>query len=596
MIPMTKLDILIKNGGIIDGTGSPMFKGNIGIKNGKITHLTKTEIEEDADTIIDATNLAVSPGFIDVHAHADETLLIYPTADNYIAQGVTTVVGGNCGFSPAPVCDWWLLSFWELDWWHELQPFKYYPPLMHPIEKVNEKLAEKLGFTIDWHTFNEFLDKVSRKGISVNYVPLVGHNAIRAAVMGNDYKREAKPNEIEKMKEHAIEALEAGAHGLSTGLDYAPGYFANTQELIELVRVVKEYNGIYATHWRRTGIRTETRKEIRPPEKIKGIVEAVEIGRKTGVPVQISHISTAYTIYPPPPSSLLEAAANATLKVIEDARKDGVDVAFDVIPNTTGGVFSVPNLISLLTPWIRESGSEEKLIENLKAEDYRKEVKEAIYSGKWYSVNPLINPYWMDKIVIRKCKNKNHIGKTLGEIAKSKNTDPVEMLFNLIIEDPDTLYEPKYTNEIEVATFIKNPYSMIGIDTFALDFRWEAKAPSYYLPHPNTYGGYPRYIRRYVKELKILSIEEAIKKITSTPAKRFSLEGRGVLREGAWADIVTFDLNKLRDMGDYLNPRQPPIGIELVIVNGEVVFKDGKHLLNKPGKTLKRMKSNPKVD
>ncbi|MCS7363844.1 MAG: D-aminoacylase [archaeon GB-1867-035] len=593
---MAKLDIIIRNGNIIDGTNSPSFTGNIGIKNGKIIYVTKSEIEEDADVIIDATNLTVTPGFIDVHAHADETLLMYPTADNYIAQGVTTVIGGNCGFSPAPIGDLWLLSFWELDWWHELQPFKYQPPLMHPIEKVNEKLAEKFGFTIDWHTFNEFLDRVSRKGISVNYVPLVGHNNIRATVMGNDYKREAKPNEIEEMKEHVREALEAGAHGLSTGLDYAPGYFANTQELIELVKVVKEYDGIYATHWRRTGIRTETRRETRPPEKIKGIIEAIEIGRKTGVPVQISHILTAYTIYPPPPPSLLEAAAKATLKVIEDAKKNGVDVAFDVIPNTTGGVFSVPKLIALLAPWIRESGSEEKFIENLKAEDYRKEVKEAIYSGKWYTINPIINPYWMDKIIIRKCKNNSYVGKTLGEIAESKGIDPVEMLLNLIIEDPETLYELTYVDEVEVITFIKHPDSMIGIDTFALDFKWEVKVPPYYLPHPNTYGGYPRYIRRYVKELKILSIEEAVKKATSIPAKRFSLEGRGILREGAWADITIFDLDKLRDVGDYLNPRQPPIGIEYVIVNGEIVFKNGKHLLNRPGKILKRMKSNPKVD
>ena len=145
---MAKLDIIIRNGNIIDGTNSPSFTGNIGIKNGKIIYVTKSEIEEDADVIIDATNLTVTPGFIDVHAHADETLLMYPTADNYIAQGVTTVIGGNCGFSPAPIGDLWLLSFWELDWWHELQPFKYQPPLMHPIEKVNEKLAEKFGFTI----------------------------------------------------------------------------------------------------------------------------------------------------------------------------------------------------------------------------------------------------------------------------------------------------------------------------------------------------------------------------------------------------------------------------------------------------------------
>ncbi len=585
---MTEIDILIEKAKIIDGTGRPMYEGYICIHNGKITHISTDKPKVDAKKLIEAEGLIACPGFIDIHGHADETILLYPKAENYVLQGVTTVVCGNCGFSPAPIGEYWLMSFWELDWWHELEPFKYYPPLMHPLEKVNEKLKEKYGFTIDWKTFGEFLKKIENRGTSINLIPLVGHNTIRAAVMGKDFKRKAKPDEIEKMKEHVREAMEAGAHGLSTGLDYSPGYYADTNEIIELVKVVKEYNGIYATHWRRTGIRTETRREVKPPEKIKGIIEAIEISRKTGVPVQISHLLTAYTIYPPPPDTLLEAAAKATLKVIEEASRDGVDVMFDVIPNTTGGVFSVPKLISLLTPWIRESGGVSKLIENLKAEDYRRDVKEAIYGGKWYSVNPNINPYWMDNIVIRRHKNENYVGKTIGEIAREKNSDPVDVLMDLVVKDPDALYEPKYISEVEVATFIKHPLAMIGIDTFALDFKWEAKVPPYYLPHPNTYGAYPRYIRKYVKEMKILSLEEAIRKATSMPAKRMKINDRGIIREGAWADLVVFDFNEIREVGDYLEPRKPPKGIKYVIVNGVIVVENGKHTGKLPGKVIRR--------
>ena len=585
---MSEFDILIMNAKIVDGTGKPMYEGYIGINNGKITYVSTEKPKNDAKNIINAKGLIVSPGFIDIHGHADETILLYSKAENYVLQGVTTVVSGNCGFSPAPIGEYWLMSFWELDWWHELEPFKYYPPIMHPIEKINEKLKEKFGFTIDWKTFDEFLRKIEERGSSINLVPLVGHNAIRAAVMGKDFKRKAKPEEIEKMKEHVREAMEAGAHGLSTGLDYSPGFYADTNEIIELVKIVKEYDGIYATHWRRTGIRTETRREVKPPEKIKGIIEAIEISRKTGVPVQISHLLTAYTIYPPPPDMLLEAAAKTTLKVIEDARNNGVDVMFDVIPNTTGGVFSVPKLISLLTPWIRESGGISKLIENLKAEDYRRDIKEAIYNGKWYSVNPNINPYWMENIIIKKCKIKDYINKSIGEIAREKNKDPVEMLMEIIIEDPETLYEPKLISEIEVSTFIKHPLAMIGIDTFALDFKWEAKVPPYYLPHPNTYGAYPRYIRKYVKEMKLLSLEEAIKKATSMPAQRMKLNDRGVIKVGAWADIVIFDYNEISEVGTYLEPRKPPKGIRYVIVNGQLVVKNGKHTGSMPGKVIRK--------
>jgi len=587
---LVEWDILIENGLIVDGTGSSPFKGFVGIQKGRIVYVSSEKPKVDVKMVIDASELIVSPGFIDIHSHGDETILLYPKAENYVLQGVTTIVGGNCGYSPAPVGDFWLMSFWEMDWWHELKPYKYYAPLMHPIDKVNEKLKEKFGFTIDWKTFNDFLNKVESKGLSINYIPLVGHGSIRAVVMGEDHKRKASQKEIDDMKVHLREAMDAGAHGMSSGLDYAPGYYADIQELIELVKVVKEYDGIYATHWRRTGIRTEARRETRPPEKIKGIIEAIEISEKTGVPVQISHISYGYVVYPPPPESLRKAMAEATLEYINKALERGVDVTFDVIPNITGGVFSMPKLISLLSPWLRESGSLERFIENLKCEDYRRDIKEAIYNGKWYTINPTIDPYWMDNIIIRKCRNNDYIDKSLGEISTYKNMDPVDMLMNIIIEDPETLYEPSYTyaGEESLDVFIKHPNSMIGADIFALDFKWEAKVPPYYLPHPNTYGAFSRYIKRFVRERKTLSLEEAIRKITYTPAKRMKIIDRGVIKVGAWADITIFNLDTISDRGTYLEPRIPPVGIEYVIVNGEIVVKNGRHIGTLSGRVIRK--------
>lgn len=589
---MVEWDLLIENGLIVDGTGSQAFKGFVGVSNGRIVYVSIEKPKVDVKLSIDASGLVVSPGFIDIHSHADETILLYPKAENYVLQGVTTVIGGNCGFSPAPVGKYWLMSFWELDWWHELKPYKYYSPLMHPLDKVNEKLKEKFGFIIDWKTFNDFLCKIESRKLSINYIPLVGHGTIRAAVMGEDHKRKANSKEIEEMKLHLREAMEAGAHGMSSGLDYAPGHYADTQELIELVKIIKEYDGIYSTHWRRTGIRTEARKETRPPEKIKGIIEAIEISEKTGVPVQISHISYGYVIYPPPPERLRKAIAEATLDYIDEAVNRGIDVTFDVIPNITGGVFSIPKLISLLSPWLRESGSVERFIENLKCDDYRRDIKETIYEGKWYTINPYLDPYWMDNILIRKCKNNQYVDKTIGEIALSKNLDPVDVLMNIVMEDFETLYEPKYTyaGEESLDVFFKHPRSMVGADIFALDFRWEARVPPYYLPHPNTYGAFPRYIRRLVKERKVLNLEEAIKKITSVPAKRMKIEDRGVLKVGAWADVTIFNLNTISDRGTYLEPRIPPVGIEYVIVNGEITARNGKHTGTLSGKVIRKTK------
>ncbi len=468
----------------------------------------------------------------------------------------------------------------------ELKPFKYYSEGLLPADEVKRKIREVYGVDITWGLFKDFIEWLEVNGISVNHVPLAGHNTIRAMVMGPDWEREPSGKELEDMKWHVREALEAGAFGLSTGLDYVPGVYAKTEEIIELVRVVKEFDGIYATHWRRTGLRRERTVPI--VEKINGVFEAIRICRETGVVTEISHLMSGYTIYPEPPVSLACAAIRETLKVIDEARKDGLEVYFDIIPNVTGGTLTSIHLASLLAPWVREIGSLDGFARALRMKDFRDEVKNLILQGKWWGLNPRIDPYWSRRIKVVQHKNNDYMGKTISEIAENKNVDDIGALFDVLMEDPEAKFmNLGYRSDEEIAEFIKHSCCMIGLDTYTFNDKWSMRIPLYYLPHPNTYRGMPRYIRRYIREMKILSLEEGIRRITSLPAKVFKIKDRGVIKPGAYADITIFDFNSISDIVDPLEPRHYPKGIHYVIIDSVIVVDNGKHTGAKPGRVLK---------
>lgn len=578
-----KRTLLLKDATIVDGSGKPAFNGSIAIGNGRIVEIGEITTS-DYDQIIDAKGLVISPGFIDVHTHADKTLFLFPTAPNFVMQGITTTIGGNCGNTAAPIKDFWPLNmFWDLDALYELRPFKYQSKEIIPLEDFKPKAKELYGLDIDWQTFGEFLARLERTGLSVNHVPLVGHNTIRTEAMGTDYKRNPTANELDKMKQMVVEAMEAGAFGLSTGLDYIPGRYADTEEIVELAKVTAKYGGTYVTHCRRTTLKAHS-----PANGITGLTEAIEIGKRAGIPVQISHLLSGYKVDPSPPSSVVEAIAAATLEVIDEASENGVDIAFDVIPNTTGGTLTATDLVATLTPWLRQLGSLERLAECLKAKDFQEEIREVIASGKWSSLNSTANPYWMDRLILARCNVKEYEGKTIGEIARREDTDPLDTLFAVIMKDPAVKMRSEFMREEAVTAFLKHPKAMVGLDTYTFDTAWQMKYPPYYIPHPNTYGGFPRYLRRWVNELKAMSLEEAINKATHVPAQRFGLIDRGLLRVGAYADIVVFDRAAIREKEDVLEPRQYPQGIKYVIVNGEIVVKDGKQTIAMPGKVLRR--------
>lgn len=580
---MSRFDLIISGGLVVDGTGSPAFRGWVGLQGDRIAAVAALPLPEgvEAARVLDADGLVVAPGFIDIHSHGDETLLLYPDAPSAVRQGITTFAGGNCGFSPAPLGEQWVLSFWEFDWWHEVAPYKYYEPTMRPLEVVRRKAAEKHGLDIDWRSFGDFLARVEAARPAVNYVPLVGHNALRTVVMGTDYARPARPEEISAMRDLLRQALEEGARGMSTGLDYEPGGHAETEEIVELARVLPDYGGIYATHWRRTGIRKGTPE----PALARGLKEAVEIGRRAGVRVQVSHLLPAYRIFPDPPPSLLKAAAEATLEILDDGLRQGVDVSFDVIPNVDGGVVIAPYLVSLLAPWLRDAGSPERLAELLAAPDYRAEVREFIEAGKWYSLNPRSDPRWAEAISILECGDAACEGKTLAAVARDRGADPLSVLFDLVRHYPRTRARTGMLGREEaLPVFFSHPRSMACSDTFIFDDRWEVHHPPYFLPHPNTYGVFPRYLRRYAGP----SLEEGIARITSRPARALGLDDRGVIREGAYADLVVFDPATVDEGGDYLEPRRYPRGIRWVLVNGQVVVEDGVQHDVRPGRVLTR--------
>ena len=544
-------DIIIHDGVIVDGSGNPWFKADIGIKNGKIVSIGKLR-NNDADRTINASGLIVSPGFIDIHSHSDFTLLVNPKAESKIRQGVTTEVIGNCGFSAAP-----LTSNYAIEW--------------------AERRVSKYDLKINWTTFNDYLNILDNAGLSINVAALVGHSTIRICVMNFD-NRNPISSELEEMKNLVIEAMEAGAFGISTGLVYPPGRYAKTWELIELCKIVSKYNGIYASH-----IRGE-RETI-----VEAVKEAIKIGEEANISVQISHHPAKIGGW---------GKSIETLRLIDEARDRGVNVNCDLHPYIAGST----GLSSILPPWAQEGGLK-KIIERVKDPKIREKIKRDMILEPIPGPGPcgLVKRGMWDKLFLVDCKrNKQFIGLSFAEIARRMGVDPFTAYFNLLFEEEASgSILGFYYNEDDIRRVLLHPTSMIGSDGYAL-------APYGKLGlgrmHPRSYGTFPMVIRKYVKGIsrrelmydkgcKIISLENIIRKMTSLPAQKLGLYDRGLIRPGFWADIVIFDLNEISDTATYLDPYKYPIGIKYVIVNGIIVIDDGEHTGKPAGKVLRHKSS-----
>ncbi len=531
---MKKYDLVLSNGKIIDGTGNPWYKADIGIKEGKIESIGNLQ-NESAERFIDAENLVISPGFVDIHTHSDGSPFHTPEADSHIYQGITTDVIGNCGGSWAPMSDF--------------------------LKENSKNMAEEYDIKFEWNTFGEYLSKLDSLKTSINIVPQVGQATIRLAVMGME-NREPTKQELESMKGHVAEAMEAGAFGISTGLWYAPSGFAKTNEIIELAKVAAEYGRIYSTHMRGEG-----------DPLIEAVEEAIEIGEKANIPVQISHHKAM--------GMRNWGKVHDTMRMMEEARERGVDVNPDIyawVANGTG-------LTAMFPHWVHDGGRD-AIIKRLKDKETREKIKKDMIEGipGWES---LVSECGWDRMMITRCPNNEHYeGKRIQELADEKGVDAYDFAFDLCIEEECRVGLVIFSISEEDAMFLMNhPLSMIASDSSSISPRGLIGRGK---PHPRNYGNAAKFLGTYVRDKKLMPLEQGIRKITSLPARKIGLKDRGVIIEGLMADLVVFDPGTIASNAEYGDPHHYPTGVHYVIVNGEIVVENGKHTNKFPGKILRK--------
>jgi N-acyl-D-amino-acid deacylase len=527
--PEGPYDLIIQNAKIIDGTGNPWYQADLGIYRDKITAIGKLD-PRLAKRVIDAAGKVVAPGFIDMLGQSEHTILVDNRAMTKISQGVTTEINGE-GESAAPVNDKIL---------KELKPS-----------------LDKYNLTVDWTDFNGYFARVEKNKTAINLASYVGASQVREYVIGFE-NREPTSAEMDQMRQLVREAMQQGALGVSSALEYTPAMYAKTPELIELAKASAEFGGIYASH-----IRNEQEKIV------EAVLEAADIGRSAKIPVEIWHLKTAEK---PNWGKMSEI-----VRMIQQHRNQGIDITADVYPYIAFG----NSLSSPLPGWVQEGGTE-KLLERLKDPIVRKQVRKDLEaSGKSRGMD-------FQLMMISYVSNpalKQWEGKRLTEIAASWKKDPIETLFDFIVADSARTSRVVFAmTEEDLRMAMGQPWVSFCDDASsrALDGPlFEGR------PHPRAYGSFPRILAKYVRESKILTLEDAIRKMTSLAAQRVGIKDRGILKQGFYADLVMFDPETVTDKATFENPHQYSEGMSLVIVNGKLVWENGKFTGNLPGRILR---------
>lgn len=516
------LDTMIKNAKIIDGSGNPWFYGNVGVKNGRIVSVGY-EVS-NANEIIDAKNSFLAPGFIDGHCHSDLMILDYPESEIKMQQGVTTEVVGNCGLAPVPV-----------------NPL-YRDELINYIEPVLGRAHKKWK----WERVNEYFNELDTNLLSENVASYVAHGSIRLAVMGFENRLPTK-QELEEMKYIVEEGMKAGAIGLSIGLLYAPGSYSQKEEIAELCKVVAKYNGILSTHIRGEG-----------NNLIPSIEEVVWIAKTANLPLHVSHLKAA--------GKRNWGKVLQAMEMIEDARAQGLDVTCDVYPYSAGSTM----LTTLFPAWALEGGLS-AILERLKDPVEREKIKQEMIEEQESWDNLVVSTGWESVIIssVNTERLKQYEGLSIKAISEKNGMHPVDQAFSLLVEENGNIGIIYYHMDVnDVRQVMQYSNSLIASDSLTC---YTGK------PHPRLYGTFPRVLESYVKKERILTIEDAIRKMTSYPAKRFGLKNRGAIIEGFKADLVMFNMDKIQDNATYQSPANYPDGIEFVFVNGKLTVADKVH-------------------
>jgi N-acyl-D-amino-acid deacylase len=525
---------LIENGTIVDGSGQPRYKANLVVEDALITGIGPIGHGNGFDRVINAEGLIVAPGFIDTHSHSDLELLVNPYIEAKVRQGVTTELLGQDGISMAPL------------------PTKYISPWRKNLAGLE---GESDAFSWEYETTNGYLEALEKKGVGLNESYLVPHGNVRMEAMGLD-NRKPTCEEMARMKDVARREMEAGAFGLSTGLIYMPCAYARTEELIELCKVVAEFDGVFVVHQRSEA-----------DTILESMEEVIRIGRESGVRVHFSHFKVCGRKNWP----LIDRAE----ELLEAAAKDGIRVSFDQYPYVAGSTM----LGVILPPWAHDGGTD-KLLERLRRRDDRRRMIRDIELGiaGWDNFVDFAGFEGIFVTSVRTGANEDLIGRNLNEIGQLRGKNPYEAAFDLVLEEENAVgMVDFYGKEEHVIRFLKRPEQNVCTDGL-LGGR----------PHPRVFGSFPRVLGKYVREEKALTLEEAIRKMTSKPAEVFGFERRGLLKPGYVADVTIFDPDTVLDKGTFVDPVQFPVGIEHVLINGIAVVDGGVYHAMAAGSILRK--------
>jgi N-acyl-D-amino-acid deacylase len=528
-------DVVITNGHIVDGTGSPWYSGDIGIRDGKIAAIGNLSAASRTQTI-DAQGKVVAPGFIDMLGQSDLTILVDPRLPSKIYQGITTEITGEGG-SAAPLND--------------------------AILQADRPGYDHYHLSPDWRTFRQYFAKLESQGMGINLASYVGATQVRRMVLGDDDKQPT-PEQLEQMKELVRQAMRDGTVGLSTALEYAPAPYAKTEELIALAGEASKFGGIYATH-----MRDESNSVL------SAIDEALRIGREAHIPVEIWHLKVA--------GKQNWGRMPEVVAKINAARAEGMDVS----ANTYAYPAWFNSFSAFIPPWAHDGG-DAKLVERLKDPAQRARIRKDMMTPSQDWDNEWQEIPGPESVLIGVVQNPKLLplqGKTLADIAKLWGKDPIDALCDLLIEDNAFTEVAVFgMSEPDVALALEQPWVSIDNDS-------SGTSPNGLLglehPHPRAYGTFPRILRKYVREEHKLTLEDAIRKFSALPAQRMRLTDRGVLKAGMWADVVIFDPATVRDLATFENPNQLSQGMDYVLVNGVPVIDQGKMTGEKPGKVLR---------
>jgi N-acyl-D-amino-acid deacylase len=544
-------DVLIRNGSVHGGDGSPARPLDVAIRDGVVAAVETRDGLSGATAalVIDAAGRLVCPGFIDIHTHSDRTILANGRMESKLRQGVTTEVGGNCGSGVAPA---------RAEAAHD-----------GPAETSDGASRTANASERTWPSMAAYFDEIERSGIAGNYATCVGHGTLRASTVGHAM-RPPTADELEQMRRLLREALEAGAFGVSTGLIYTPSGYAETDEIVALAEVAGAYGGLYASHIRGEGATL-----------LDAVGEAIEIGRRSGASVQVAHHKAAGR----PNWGRVEQS----LALMDAARDAGVDVACDQYPY----VASSTGLSSVMPKWAMEGGRAQ-LVARLRDPESRQRIAresraqhypETLEARRAWG-GPADGTGWDAVLVVRCSGDREAEGRLLGELARSRSTEPLELALDLLAASRGVVPCIFFSMcEPDVRTVLRWPHTMVGSDASSV-------APYGPLargkPHPRAYGTFARVLGRYVRDEGMLTWEAAIHKMTGMPAARLGLARRGRLERGAWADVVVLDAERVADRATFTEPHQYAAGIEHVLVNGVPVIREGEHTGTLPGRVLRR--------